>query len=70
MKVTGTVRRSDLEGGHWVVETEKGIRYQLEGEVGLLKDGLRAELTGEVEKDRMGIGMTGPHFRVKKVHAL
>ncbi|HRC55168.1 MAG: hypothetical protein IPI49_31830 [Myxococcales bacterium] len=70
MKVTGTVRRSDLEGGHWVMETEKGVHYQLEGEVALLKDGQRAELTGELDKNRMGIGMMGAYFRVKKVHAL
>lgn len=73
MKVTGTIRRSDLEGGHWVFETEKGVRYQLAGALGglsELKDGLRAELTGEVDKDQMGIGMTGPFFRVKSAKAL
>lgn len=70
MKVTGTVRRSDLEGGHWVFETEKGVRYQLAGAIGELSDGQRAELTGEVDKDQMGIGMTGPFFRVKALKTL
>lgn len=70
MKVTGTLRRNDLEGGHWVFETEKGQRYQLEGDLGQLADGQRAELTGEVQKDRMTIGMTGPTLRVTKVKAL
>lgn len=73
MKVTGTVRRSDLEGGHWIFETEKGVRYQLAGapgELTKLTDGLRAELTGEVDRDQMGIGMTGPFFRVKALKTL
>jgi Protein of unknown function (DUF5818) len=70
MKVTGTIRHSDLEGGHWVLETDKGERYQLEGDPSHFKDGLRAELTGELKHDQMGIGMMGAHFRVKKVHAL
>jgi Protein of unknown function (DUF5818) len=70
MKVTGTIRHSDLEGGQWVLETEKGERYQLEGEVALFKDGLRAELTGEIDRNRMSFGMMGKHFRVKKLHAL
>ncbi len=70
MKVTGTIRRNDLEGGHWVVETDKGARYQLAGELGQLSDGLRAELTGEVDGNQLGIGMTGPFFRVKRIHAL
>lgn len=67
MKVSGTIRRSDLEGGHWVLETDKGERYQLSGELAALKDGLKAEVTGAVERNMMGIGMTGPMFKVTKV---
>ena len=34
MKLKGTIRRSDLEGGHWVLETDSGDRYQLTGALG------------------------------------
>jgi hypothetical protein len=70
MKVSGTIRRSDLEGGHWVLETDKGERYQLAGDVAAFQDGLKAEVTGDVERNMMGIGMTGPSFKVKKVEPL
>lgn len=70
MKVSGTIRRNDLEGGHWVLETDKGERYQLAGEIAALEDGQKAEVTGDVERNMMGIGMTGPMFKVKKVEPL
>jgi hypothetical protein len=67
MKLKGTIRRSDLEGGHWVLETVGGERYQLTGSLAGCKDGLAAEVEGKVEKDVMGIGMTGPQFNVQKI---
>src|SRR5678816_3807060 len=68
MKLKGTIRRSDLEGGHWVLETDGGERYQLAGSLGRCKDGLVAEVEGKVEKDMMGIGMTGPTLTVQKTN--
>ena len=70
MKLKGTIRRSDLEGGHWIMETDGGDNYQLVGAVDGCKDGMKAEVEGKVEKDAMGIGMTGPHFQVQKIKAL
>lgn len=70
MKLKGTIRRSDLEGGHWVLETESGEHYQLTGTVTGAKDGMRAEVEGKVDKGAMGIGMTGPQFAVQKLTAL
>jgi hypothetical protein len=70
MKLKGTIRRSDLEGGHWLFEASDGKSYQLVGAVSECKDGLEAEVEGKVEKDMMGIGMTGPHFKVEKLTAL
>ena len=70
MKLTGTIRRNDLEGGHWTIETDKGETYQLVGSVGTCKDGMKAEVEGKVDKNAMGIGMTGPHFTVDKIKAL
>jgi len=69
MKVKGTIRRSDLEGGHWMLETDGGERYQLTGSLGSAKDGQAVEIEGKVEKDAMGIGMTGPQLHVQKITA-
>ncbi len=67
MKIKGTIRRNDLEGGHWVLEAEGGERYQLSGSLADAKDGLAVEVEGKVEKDMMGIGMTGPQLAVSKI---
>ena len=69
MKLKGTIRRNDLEGGHWVLESE-GETYQLVGAIEDCKDGIEAEVEGKVDKNAMGIGMTGPHFKVQSVKAL
>jgi hypothetical protein len=69
MKIQGTIRRSDLEGGQWVLETADGDRYQLVGALGDCKDGLVAEVEGKVDKNAMGIGMTGPQLSVQKITA-
>lgn len=70
MKITGTIQRSELEGGHWVLKTDGGDQYQLTGAVDGVKDGMRAEVEGKVDKQAMGIGMMGPHFSVQKLKAL
>jgi len=70
MKLKGTIRRNDLAGGHWVIETDKGETYQLAGSIQGAKDGMKAEVEGKVDKDAMGIGMTGPHFTVQSLKAL
>lgn len=69
MKVTGTIRRSDLEGGVWVLETKSGERYQLAGDVAAFRDGLNADVTGDVDRNMMSIGMMGPTLKVTKVEA-
>lgn len=70
MKLKGTIRRNDLEGGHWTIETDKGDTYMLSGSLDGVKDGMKAEVEGKVDKGAMGIGMTGPQFSVQKLHAL
>jgi hypothetical protein len=70
MKLKGTIRRSDLEGGHWILHTDSGDQYQLTGSINGAKDGMKAEVEGKVDKAAMGIGMTGPHFTVQKLTAL
>lgn len=70
MKLKGTIRRNDLEGGHWVIETDKGETYQLTGSLDGVKDGLACEIEGKVDKQAFGIGMTGPQFAVQKLTTL
>jgi hypothetical protein len=65
-KIRGTVRRSDLEGGHWQLEADDGTTYVLEGATRPIEqDGVKAEVDGAVDEDAMGIAMTGPILRVK-----
>ena len=67
-KFRGTVRHSDLEGGHWQLEAEDGTTYVLEGTTGAIEaDGARVEIDGAVDKDAMGFAMTGPILKVKSV---
>ena len=65
-KFTGTVEKSDLEGGHWLLVTADGDRYQLDGAKGLT-DGAKVVVEGAVDKGGFGIGMTGPILKVTKV---
>jgi hypothetical protein len=70
MKLKGTIRRTEVEGGHWVLEADSGDHYQLVGATSAAKDGMRAEVEGKIDKNAMGIGMVGPHFTVQKITAL
>jgi hypothetical protein len=70
MKIKGTIRRTDVEGGHWVLDADGGERYQLVGKVDGAKDGLRAEVDGKVDKQAMGFAMLGPQLEVTKIVAL
>ena len=65
-KFRGTVKRSDLEGGHWQLHGEDGTTYELEGGSDL-KDGARVEIDGSVDKGAMSIAMTGPRLKVKSI---
>jgi hypothetical protein len=65
-KFRGTIRRSDLEGGHWQLEADDGTTYVLEGAIKAVEqDGTQVEIDGAVADDAMGIAMTGPILRVK-----
>lgn len=65
-KFRGTVRRNDLEGGHWQLEADDGTAYVLEGSTqGIAEDGAKVEIEGAVDKNAMGFAMTGPILKVK-----
>ncbi|MEO6777713.1 MAG: hypothetical protein ABI467_32605 [Kofleriaceae bacterium] len=70
MKLKGTIRRSDLEGGHWILVVEGGEQYQLDGAVGSPKDGQVVEVEGKVDKNAMSFGMMGAQFTVTTLTAL
>lgn len=70
MKLKGTIRRSQLEGGLWLLETDKGENYQLLGKLEGAKDGIKVEVEGKVDKAAMGFGMAGPQLQVEKLTAL
>ena len=67
MTVDGIVRRKDIEGGIWILETPDGPGYQLAGgDDGLRVDGQRVEVDGEVQRSMISLGMSGPILRVTK----
>lgn len=68
MKLKGTIRRSDLEGGLWTLDAD-GETYQLVGDTKGAKDGMKAVVEGKIEKGAMGIGMVGKQFAVTKISA-
>ena len=70
MKIKGTITRTDIEGGAWMLKTDDGDQYQLVGKTDGAADGLRVEVEGKVDKDAMGFGMMGAHFQVQKLTAL
>jgi hypothetical protein len=65
-KLRGTVRKNDLEGGHWQLEADDGTTYVLEGATAAIEqDGAKVEIDGAVDKNAMGFAMTGAILRVK-----
>jgi len=65
-KYVGTVKQTDLEGGHWTLVTDQGVVYQLVGgDPGVLQEGLRVELEGKLATQQMGIAMLGDLLEVK-----
>jgi hypothetical protein len=67
-KFRGTIKRNDLEGGHFQLVAEDGTAYQLAGSDPALKeDGARVEIDGAIDKGAMSFAMTGPILKVQSV---
>ena len=65
-KFKGIVKKNDLEGGFWELVADDGEHYQLQSkDKDLLVDGQRVVIDGTVDDDSFGIGMVGPHLRVR-----
>jgi hypothetical protein len=72
MKLTGTVRRSDLEGGLYQLHADDGVIYELDHQLDdalLRRDGARVEIDGTIDKQAVSFTMTGPRLRVRAVRA-
>jgi hypothetical protein len=70
-KLSGTIRKSDLEGGVYQLVADDGTIYELEGADPLLsKVGARVEIDGSVDKNAMSFTMTGPRLKVKAVRGI
>lgn len=65
-KFSGIIKRSDLEGGHWLLVTDGGEEYQLEGGDDYAA-GQLVDIDGKVDSGAMGLAMTGPILKVKTV---
>lgn len=65
-KFSGIIKRSDLEGGHWLLVTDDGDEYQLAGGDDYAA-GQLVDIEGSIDRGAMGIGMTGPTIKVKSV---
>ena len=66
MKLKGTIRRNDLEGGHWLLVTDDGDEYQLEGGSDYAA-GQLVDIDGSIDRGAMGLAMTGPILKVKAI---
>lgn len=67
-KYRGTIRRNELEGGHYQLVADDGTAYQVEGaDPVLTQDGVRVEIDGAVDKQAMSFAMTGPILKVRSV---
>jgi hypothetical protein len=67
-KFRGTVRRNDLEGGHWQLVADDGTEYLLEAaDQASLAEGAHVEIDGSVDRGALSFAMTGPTLKVKAV---
>jgi hypothetical protein len=68
-KFLGTLRKSDLEGGHFQLESQDGQTYVLEAKHPFAEAdvGQRVEIEGAVDRNVMGFAMTGPTLKVKSI---
>ena len=65
-KFHGTIKHSDLEGGHWLLVTSDGHEYQLVGGSDYAA-GQLVDIDGSVAKSAMGLAMTAPILKVKAI---
>ncbi|HUF36805.1 MAG TPA: hypothetical protein VMN37_12695 [Gemmatimonadales bacterium] len=68
VRITGVIRRSELEGGFYSIEGDDGVTYDpanLPQE--FQQDGLRVELDARRRDDMAGIHQVGPIVQVERI---
>jgi hypothetical protein len=72
VRVTGTVRHFDLEGGFWAIRGDDSTTYDPMG--GLLpefqQEGLRVRFEGKLRSDIAGFHMVGPIVEITSIQRL
>lgn len=64
-KYLGTVQRTDLEGGSWLLLSKQGVTYQLKGGGSDLRvDGAQVEIEGRIATKQVGLAMMGDILEV------
>ncbi|MFP4497922.1 MAG: hypothetical protein ACLFQV_06875 [Vulcanimicrobiota bacterium] len=63
--IKGTIKKLDLEGGIWILDTGKNRYSLMEGPMELYQDGMVVSVTGELKKDILSLGMVGPVLKVR-----
>lgn len=65
-KFIGTIEKTDVEGGAWLLRSDQGVVYQLQGGAAdLRQEGRRVELEGQIAEASFGIAMMGDVLEVK-----
>jgi hypothetical protein len=67
MKLTGTLRHYDLEGGVWLLAVEGGRQYQLSPAPRGLSSGEAVEVEGDPDAGGVSFQMAAPIFRVRSI---
>jgi hypothetical protein len=71
MVLEGTVQRSPMGPGVWVLVTPESQTYQLYRPAkSLLQEGLAVRATGRIRDDVMTVAMVGPVFEVQDFELL
>ncbi len=68
-RFSGTVSRSDLEGGVTQLTTADGTTYELQGTVGEEWFGKAVIVEGTIDRAVLSFTMTGPRLIVKSIKA-
>jgi hypothetical protein len=65
-KFVGTIERTDVEGGQWLLRTDQGVVYQLKGApAAMLVEGRRVEVSGAIAEGSFGLAMMGDVLEVE-----
>ncbi|MED5369939.1 MAG: DUF5818 domain-containing protein [Myxococcota bacterium] len=70
MTLQGTLSREFFGGEVWVLRTQDGQAYQLQGQVPPKLEGKQVEVIGEASDAAFGVAMVGPILDIKRLRAL